>query len=133
MIDSRFEGQPSLMLPTELPEDIFDVVFVESLSLLNAMGDGTAKNLQLQVVTNIVSDILRVFDIFDMYKENLSGLVLIYATWTVLESLQRENLITYEPPTFETLFDNELLSAQLVIHHDAFKRKISSEVITTEG
>ncbi|MDH5465303.1 MAG: hypothetical protein OEW60_06700 [Thiovulaceae bacterium] len=131
MIDPRFEAEPSLMLPTNLPEDLFDVIFVESLALLNAMGEGTAKDLQVQVVTNIVSDILRVFDIYDMYKENLSGLVLIYATWTILESLQRENQINYDPPTFETLFDNELLSKQLIVHHDAFKRKISSEVITT--
>ena len=131
MIDPRFEAEPSLMLPTNLPEDLFDVIFVESLALLNAMGEGTAKDLQVQVVTNIVSDILRVFDIYDMYKENLSGLVLIYATWTILESLQRENQINYDSPTFETLFDNELLSKQLIVHHDAFKRKISSEVITT--
>ena len=131
MIDPRFETEPLLMLPTNLPEDLFDVVFVESLALLNAMGEGTAKDLQVQVVTNIVSDILRVFDIYDMYKENLSGLVLIYATWTILESLQRENQISYDPPTFETLFDNELLSKQLIVHHDAFKRKISSEIITT--
>lgn len=130
MIDDRFQEHPELMLPSNIPEDIFDTIYLQAYVLIHSMaGEERLDGFDIDFITNIVSDILRIHDIYDMYKENISGLVVMYASWIILESLKRENRIQYKEVTFDKLFDNELLSAQLMLHNEAFHKKISSEVI----
>ena len=129
MIDSRFEKDPALMLPSNLPEDIFDPIFVQSHALLHSVGAQGLEHLDVSMLTNIVADILRIYDIYDLYKDNLAGLVVMYASWVVLESLARENSIVYQESSFETLFDNDRLAAEILAHDEAFRRSISHEVI----
>lgn len=133
MLDVRFEENPQLMLPQSLPEDIFDIIFVEAHLLLNAVGTSDMAHLRVEFLTNIVSDVLRMHDIYDLYKEHLAGLVVMYGSWVILESLSRAKTIFYKPPTFEMLFDNEVLSKELLKHQEFFKRSISQEVILDQG
>ena len=130
MVDSRFEEKPELMMPANIPEDIFDIIYLQSFSLIHAMaGHQDVKGLEIGFISNIVSDILRMHDIYDMYKENISGLVVMYASWIILEALRRDKTIEMTPVGFDTLFDNELLTQKLMTHNEAFQRKISIEVI----
>ena len=64
-----------------------------------------------------------------MYKNNISGLVVMYASWIVLESIKREDSISFKSVGFDKLFDNEVLTVQLMLHNEAFQRKISQEVV----
>ncbi len=129
MIDARFEQHPEYMLPAYVPEDIFDQIFLESHDLLNAIGEKEQYQLDVASITNIVSDILRIYDIYELYKENLAGLVVMYASWVILESLSREGRISYKKADFEMLFDNEALQEELVAHQEAFRHAIGTEVI----
>lgn len=129
MIDDRFEQHPELMLPKNLPEDLFDEIFLQSHDLLNAIGAVGEYQLDVVSLTNIVSDILRIYDIYELYKENIAGLVVMYASWVILESLKREGRIDYEEADFEVLFDNEALQEVIVANQEAFRHAIGTEVI----
>ncbi|KIM10541.1 MAG: hypothetical protein KU37_09555 [Sulfuricurvum sp. PC08-66] len=126
----RFEHDPMLMLPSHLPEDIFDVVYLQSLALLHAMGEqASTEDLDVDFLVNIVANILRMHDIYDMYRDDLSGLVVVYASWVILESLRREGAITFVEIGFDKLFDNDLLKDMLIVHAHAFQKKLSFEKI----
>lgn len=126
----EFARNPNSMLPSKMPEDIFDIVYVQSLDLLHAMSQEAKPHaLNIDIITNIVADILRMHDIYDLYKENLTGLVVIYASWIVLESLKREKTVTFEDVGFDELFDNEKLKDMLIKHSHAFQKKLSTEII----
>ncbi len=129
MVDPRMEKEPDLMLPANLPEDIFDLIFIQSHTLLNAIGSDHVSTLDVDIITNIVSDILRIYDIYDIYKDNLASLVVMYASWVILESLDREGRIRLQKCTFETLFDNDLLMQALQEHHKAFENTIKDIII----
>ena len=129
MVDTRFEQHPEYMLPALIPEDIFDQIFLEAHDLLNAIGTQQPYELEVVTITNIVSDILRIYDMYELYKDHLAGLVLIYASWVILESLHREGRISYRQPDFKMLFDNEVLQKELVAHQEAFRHAIGTEII----
>ena len=125
-----FIKEPEKMLPANMPEDVFDIVYVQSLDLLHAMSDTQqAQALNVDIITNIVADILRLHDIYDLYKDNLTGLVVIYASWVVLESLRREGVIDLKSVGFEDLSDNEILKDKLIQYSEAFQKKLSTEKI----
>lgn len=126
MLDPRMENEPELMLPGNIPEDLFDLLFLESHTLLNSVDKTKVGAVNVDLLTNIVSDILRVYDIYELYKDNISALVVMYATWVILESLKREETIEFPSCSFETIFDNDLLMQTLERHHVAFEKHIQS-------
>jgi len=126
MIDPRMEDEPELMLPCNIPEDIFDMLFLESHTLLNSVDSTKPQNIHVETLTNIVSDILRVYDIYELYKDNIAALVIMYASWVILESLKREELIDFPDCSFDTIFDNDKLMQILEVHHTAFEKHIQT-------
>lgn len=128
MLDPRMENEPELMLPGNIPEDLFDIFFLESHALLNNIDATNIKEVNVDLLTNTVSDILRVYDIYELYKDNIGALVIIYASWIILESLKREEVIDFPSCTFDTIFDNDCLMETLKEHHAAFQKHIQTVV-----
>jgi len=126
MIDPRMEEEPELMLPCNIPEDLFDMLFIESHALLNSVDASKEVHIEVNLLTNIVSDILRVYDIYELYKDNIAALVVMYASWIILESLRREETIEFESCSFDTIFDNDRLMESLEQHHAAFEKHIQN-------
>ena len=128
MLDPKMENKPELMLPSNIPEDLFDMLFIESHTLLNSVNTTKVGELELELnlLTNIVSDILRVYDIYELYKDNIAALVVMYASWIILESLKREDTIDFPSCNFDTIFDNDLLMQTLETHHTAFEKHIQT-------
>lgn len=126
MLDPNMENSPELMLPGNIPEDLFDKLFLESHALLNNVDGENVSELKVELLTNIVSDILRVYDIYELYKDNIAALVVIYASWIILESLRREETITFPSCSFDTIFDNDCLMETLQTHHVAFTKHIQN-------
>ena len=126
MLDSRIEENPELMLPGNIPEDMFDLLFVQSHALLNSVDKESVGHLNLEILTNIVSDILRVYDIYELYKDNIGGLIVMYASWVILESLKREELIDFESCSFDNIFDNEVLMRIIENNQDAFEKHLKN-------
>ena len=126
MLDQRMENEPELMLPSNIPEELFDRLFLESHALLNSVDKTKMEQLDVNLLTNIVSDILRVYDIYELYKDNIAALVVMYASWIILESLKREEKIDFPSCSFDTIFDNDLLMETLETHHLAFEKHIQT-------
>ena len=126
MLDSRIEENPELMLPGNIPEDMFDLLFVQSHALLNSVDKERVGHLNIEMLTNIVSDILRVYDIYELYKDNIGGLIVMYASWVILESLKREELIDFESCSFDNIFDNEVLMRIIESNQDAFEKHLKN-------
>ena len=126
MLDQRMENEPELMLPSNIPEELFDMLFLESHALLNSVDKTKMDQLDVNLLTNIVSDILRVYDIYELYKDNIAALVVMYASWIILESLKREETIDFPSCSFDTIFDNDLLMETLETNHLAFEKHIQT-------
>ena len=130
MLDPNMDNEPELLLPSNIPEDMFDVLFVESHALLNAMNKDVSTSLIVDDLTNNVSDILRIYNIYDLYKDNLAGLVVMYASWIILESLRRSQEIDTDPVDFEKLFDNDTLMIAIEKHQIFFEKTIKTIIVT---
>ena len=126
MLDPRMAEEPELMLPGNIPEEVFDILFIESHALLNSVDGSNVIHLALDELTNIVVDILRIYDLYDLYKDNVGGLLVMYASWIILESLRRSEEIDMKACSFEMLFNNEVLMQALSTHHEAFEKTIQT-------
>ena len=126
MLDPRMAEEPELMLPGNIPEEVFDILFIESHALLNSVDSSNVIHLALDELTNIVVDILRMYDLYDLYKDNVGALLVMYASWIILESLRRAEEIDMEACSFDMLFNNEALMQALETHHEAFEKTIQT-------
>jgi hypothetical protein len=130
MLDPNMENEPELMLPCNIPEDMFDILFVQSHALLNSIESKDVQSLVVDELTNLVSDILRIYDIYDLYKDNMAALVVMYASWIILESLQRSGEIDEESTDFNMLFDNDTLMASMQKHQKLFEKTIQTIIVS---
>ena len=130
MLDPNMENEPELMLPCNIPEELFDILFVQSHAILNSIETTEVQSLVVNELANIVSDILRIYDIYDIYKDNLAALIVMYASWIILESLQRSGEIEKESADFNMLFDNDALMLSIEKHQKLFEKTIQTIILT---
>lgn len=130
MLDPQMEHKPELMLPCNIPEELFDILFVQSHALLNSIQSESISSLVVNELTNMVVDILRVYDLYELYKDNLAGLIVMYASWIILESLRRSESIDEDPVSFEHLFDNDKLMLVIEKHKEAFEKTIQTIMLS---